>query len=74
MLNCCSLFFFFRYLYKGILYIFLGIYSTYMYMRSGLFRSRFLFLIFIFIFTFIFLLDCAFASSYKECTVPSVDM
>lgn len=39
-----SFLFFFRYLYKGILYIFFGIYCTYI--RSGLFRSRFFFLIF----------------------------
>lgn len=69
-LNCCSLFFFFRYLHKGILYMFSAF--TVRICDLGFFDldSFFLFLFHI----FIFLLDYAFASSYEECTVPSVDM
>lgn len=68
MLNCCSLFFFFRYLYKGILYIFSAF--TVRICDLGFFDLDSFFLFHI----FIFLLDCAFASSYEECTVPSVGM
>lgn len=63
MLNCCSLFFFCRYLHKGILYIsrhLLHVYAIWAFSIS--------------IFFSYFLLDYAFASSYEECTVPSVDM